>query len=91
MEQDFREICRGVIEQYDAFAASFLQLGLMGIWSQTPLIDGVEMKRTVLPRIPKGPIFRDIMDEQMSFITTHPGCSKDALAQHLVNTFPDFV
>ena len=91
MEQDFHEIRRGVIEQYDAFAASLLRLGMIGIWSQKPLIDGVEMKKTVLPGIPKGPIFRDVMAEQISWMTKHPGCSKDALAKHLMKAFPDFV
>ena len=90
MEQDFQEVRRGVIEQYDAFAASFLQLGLMGIWSQKPLIDGVEMKE-ILPKIPKGPIFREIMEEQRSWMTTHPGGPKDALVEHLQSCFPDFI
>ena len=91
MEQDFQEVRRGVIEQYDAFAASFLQLGLMGIWSQKPLIDGGEMKKNVLPGIPKGPVFRDVMDEQIDWMTLHPGGSKQCLVEHLAETFPDFV
>ena len=91
MEQDFQEVRRGVIEQYDAFAASFLQLGLMGIWSQKPLIDGGEMKKDVLPGIPKGPVFRDVMDEQIDWMTLHPGGSKECLVKHLTQTFPDFV
>jgi len=91
MEQDFQEIRRGVVEQYDAFAASLFQLGMVGIWSQKPLIDGVEMKENVLPRIPKGPVFRDVMDEQISWMTKHPGCSKAAVAEHLTKSFPDFV
>jgi len=91
MEQDFQEVRRGVIEQYDAFAASFLQLGLMGIWSQRPLIDGGEMKKDVLPGIPKGPVFRDVMDEQIDWMTLHPGGSRQSLVEHLAETFPDFV
>ena len=91
MEQDFQEVRRGVIEQYDAFAASFLQLGLMGIWSQKPLIDGGEMKKDVLPGIPKGPVFRDVMDAQIDWMTLHPGGSKEFLVKHLAQTFPDFV
>ena len=90
MEQDFQEVRRGVIEQYDAFAASFLQLGLMGIWSQKPLIDGGEMKKNVLPGIPKGPVFRDVMDEQIDWMTLHPGGSKQCLVEHLAESFPDF-
>ena len=49
----------GVVQTYDAFATSILQLGLVvGIWSQPPLIDGKEMKsEAVLPNIPKEPLF----------------------------------
>jgi hypothetical protein len=52
----------GIIdEKYDAFAASLLQLGLIGIWSQRPLIDGREMKTpAILPSIPKGPILMQL-------------------------------
>ena len=83
---------QGIIEKYDAFAASLLQLGLIGIWSQRPLIDGREMKaQDVLPNIPKGPVFREIMDEQTRWMTTHPGGSKEGLILHLRQIFHEFI
>jgi len=83
---------KGVIQKYDSFAATLLQLGLIGIWSQRPLIDGREMlTEEILPKTPRGPVFREIMDEQVSWITTHPGGSKDCLIKHLREVFPEFV
>ena len=82
----------GVVQTYDAFAASILQLGLVGIWSLQPLIDGKEMKSDeILPNIPKGPSFRDIMDEQEDWMITHPGGSKEQLVLHLREKFHEYI
>ena len=81
----------GIIAQYDAFAASLLQLGLIGIWTQKPIINGDEMKQEhILPNIPRGPIFREIMTEQEEWMTLHPGGSKEILIQYMREKFPDF-
>ncbi len=85
------EIRDGIIQQYDCFAASLQQLGLVGVWSQKPLLDGVEMKnKDILPNIPKGPIFRDIMDKQLHWMTITPGGSKESLVRYLRESYPDF-
>lgn len=84
------ERTQGLIERYDAFAASLQQLGLIGIWGQKPLLDGGAMKK-LLPAIPKGPGFREVMDEQNHWMTTHPGAGKEALATHLKAQFPEYV
>jgi hypothetical protein len=69
-----------------------LQLGLVGIWSQHPLIDGKKMKsKEILPNIPKGPVFRVVMDEQECWMITHPGGSKEALVKHLRDVFIDYI
>lgn len=82
----------GVVQTYDAFAASILQLGLVGIWSQQPLIDGKEMKSDViLPNIPKGPVFRDVMLEQEDWMIAHPGGSKEMLVSHLREKFHEYI
>jgi len=47
--------------------------------------------KKVLPKIPKGPIFREIMDEQDSWMTVNPGGSKDALILHLQKVFSSFM
>lgn len=80
---------RGIIESFDAFAAALQQLGLIGIWHQEPLLDGEAMKK-LLPRIPRGPAFRDVMDEQSTWMISHPGAAISALESHLVATFPKF-
>mmetsp|Transcript_26134 Transcript_26134/g.36839 ORF Transcript_26134/g.36839 Transcript_26134/m.36839 type:complete len:879 (-) Transcript_26134:78-2714(-) len=90
VDEIHEEYRKGVLEKYNAFAAALQQMGLIGIWDQKPLIDGGEMKK-ILSNIPKGPVFREIMDEQDNWLTTHPGGRKEALAEHLKEVFPDFV
>lgn len=78
-----------MIHRYDAFAATLQKLGLIGVWSRKPLLDGSDIKK-ILPTIPKGPAFREVMDEQQSWMTTHPGGAKDDLAAHLQEIFAEF-
>ena len=80
----------GVIQRFDAFATAIQRMSLIGIWNQNPLMDGGNIKK-ILPNIPKGPVFREVMDEQQAWMITHPCGSRDALEVHLRRTFPDFV
>jgi len=79
----------GAIERYDIFATTLQRLSLIGIWNEKPLMDGGAVKK-ILPNLPKGPAFRDVMEEQQSWMITHPGGSLEALSTHLQNMFPDF-
>ena len=88
-EESQEERRQGIVDQYDAFAAALQKLGLIGVWTRKPLIDGDSMK-AVLPNIPVGPGFREVMDEQQSWMTTHPGGGIDALSTHLREVFADF-
>jgi len=82
----------GIIQKYDCFAAAILQLGLVGIWSQEPLINGRQMASDgILPNLPIGPVFREVMDEQTNWMTTHPGGSKEGLIIHLRRVFNEYV
>jgi hypothetical protein len=38
-------------------------IGLVGIWGEKPLLNGLEIKKA-LPRLPVGPVFREVMKEQ---------------------------
>lgn len=78
------------IERYDSFATALQRIGLVGIWERKPLLDGGEIKK-VLPDIPNGPNFRDIMEEQERWLTLHPCAGPDILARHLAQSFPDYV
>ena len=89
VDESQEERRRGIIEKYDIFAASLLRLGLIGSWDLKPLLDGGEVKR-ILPRIPKGPAFRTVMDEQSEWMARHPGASADDAKLHLQLKFPDF-
>ena len=46
--------------------------------------------KEVLPYIPRGPAFRDVMDEQDKWMVTHPGGNKGPLIEHLKLEFSDY-
>ena len=45
--------------------------------------------KAVLPNIHVGPGFREVMDEQQNWMTTHPGGGIEALSAHLRDVFED--
>jgi len=86
------EVVCGILKKYDVFASAMLQMGLIGIWKQKPILDGGEIKgkASVLPNLPNGPEFRTIMDAQIQWMITHPGGSREALVEHLREEFPSY-
>ena len=90
VEESQEELRLGEIQRYDAFATAMQRIGVVGIWEQKPLMDGKQIKK-VLPAIPKGPAFRDVMEEQEKWMVLHPGAGEEFLVKHLEKTFPDFV
>ena len=89
VDESQEELRRGEIERYDAFATAMQQIGVIGIWNEKPLIDGRVVKE-VLPCIPVGPAFRDVMDEQEHWMIQHPGGTADDLVKHLADKFPEY-
>lgn len=89
VEESYDEVREGEIERYDAFATAMQRIGVIGIWDEKPLLDGKEVKM-VLPGIPVGPTFREVMEEQENWMIQHPGASADFLAKHLSDRFPEF-
>jgi hypothetical protein len=89
MDESQEERRQGIIERYDAFAAALQQLGLIGIWNQKPLINGAEMQQ-VLPNLPKGPEFREVMEEQEHWMIKNPGAGKETLVENLRVRFPEY-
>lgn len=91
-EESQGEVREGIIQKYDSFAAAILNLGLVGIWSERPLVNGKEMiSDSILPHVPKGPVFREIMDEQTNWMVTHPGGTTHALVRHLRDVFSEYI
>lgn len=90
VDESQEERTLGEIERYDALAAAMQQIGLIGIWDCKPLLNGGEIK-AVLPKIPKGPAFRDVMEEQERWMVAHPGAPSECLAQHMAVKFPEYV
>lgn len=89
MDQTQEELREREIERYDAFATAMQRLGLVGIWGEKPLLDGQAIKK-ILPGIPKGPDFREVMEEQEKWMTLHPCAGVDFLAKHMIETFSDY-
>ena len=95
VDETQEELRRGIIERYDIFASAILRLGLMGSWDTTkPLMDGQALKQK-FPNIPKGPVFRRILEEQMDWIVMHPGVTAtdadlEPLILHLQLVFPEY-
>jgi hypothetical protein len=90
IDESQEEIRQGEEERYDAFASAMQRIGLVGIWGEKPLMDGLEIKK-VLPRIPKGPAFREVMEEQESWMALNPGAGTEFLVKHLGESFPDYI
>jgi hypothetical protein len=65
------------------------RIGLVGIWGEKPLLNGLEIKKA-LPRLPVGPAFREVMEEQQNWMTLHPGAGADFLVKQLTEAFPDY-
>jgi hypothetical protein len=84
------ELHQGIVDRYDAFALALQKLGLIGIWDRKVLLDGEEIKHAILPNIPPGPVFREVMDEQEDWMTAHPDGAKEALSKHLRQAFSEF-
>jgi tRNA nucleotidyltransferase/poly(A) polymerase len=87
IDESHDERRQGVLERFDTFAAALQQLGLVGIWNEKPVADGNRISK-ILPWVPKGPIFREVMDEQMNWMVTHPGAGIESLEAHLKAAFP---
>mmetsp|Transcript_12127 Transcript_12127/g.29272 ORF Transcript_12127/g.29272 Transcript_12127/m.29272 type:complete len:1100 (+) Transcript_12127:190-3489(+) len=77
------------VDRYNAFATAMQRLGLIGVWDERPILDGGEVKK-VLPQIPKGPAFREVMDEQEEWTTIHPSAGTEVLAKHLQQKFREY-
>lgn len=88
-DESHEEIHQGEIQRYDALATAMQQIGLIGIWGEKPLLGGNYVK-DVLPGIPKGPAFRDVMEEQEKWMVLHPGAGSEFLVKHLSESFPDY-
>jgi len=80
-----------VFSQFNAFATSLLDLNLIGIWNMKPALNGDEIASRVLTNLPKGPIFRDVMDRQWEYMVQHPSCPVEEVEDYLRGEFSDYV
>jgi len=89
VDETHEELRHGEIDRYDALGTAMQRIGVIGIWEEKPLLSGNEIKQ-ILPHIPKGPVFREVMDEQELWMALHPGASPEILSGHLLKIFPDY-
>ena len=90
LDEAHEEFRKGEIDRYDSLATAMQRIGAIGIWEEKPLLSGNEIK-SVLPNIPKGPAFREVMEEQERWMVLHPGASSEILTVHLLKCFPDYI
>lgn len=80
-----------ILSQYNAFGMSIVQLNLIGIWNMKLLLDGDEIKSKVLPNLPRGPLFRNVMDKQWDYMVRHPCCNSEMVQNYLREEFYEYI
>jgi hypothetical protein len=84
-----REEDDAVIGAYVSLAKSIKVMGLIGIWELKPLLSGIDVLR-LLPSLPKGPIFRDVMEDQISWMIMHPDLGPERIKGFLLEKYAEF-
>jgi len=81
-----------VVERYRALEHAINCLNLDGVWSLSPILNGNEV-RQVLPRVPKGPVLGDILQQLLEHQIVRPDhlVDKSSAEAWLCRTFPDMV
>jgi hypothetical protein len=77
-DESMTQECRVFVDAYAAFERTIEEMGLEGVWDLKPLIDGRRLV-SLLPNLPRGPLYRNIMDDQIEHMIKHPGISVEAL------------
>ncbi|CAN0070926.1 unnamed protein product, partial [Phaeothamnion confervicola] len=67
--------------RYDALVDAVLRLGLDGVWTMKPLLDGKVLATRL--GVPKGPATGKVLEEQVRWQLGHPEGDADACAAHL--------
>uniref|UniRef100_A0A0K6S886 Poly A polymerase head domain-containing protein n=1 Tax=Chromera velia CCMP2878 TaxID=1169474 RepID=A0A0K6S886_9ALVE len=83
-------VASSILRHFCVGAEEIRALGLEGVWDLKPLLDGGELKKSVLPNLPKGPEFKIVLDEEMRWMLGHPEGTKEQCASHLRETFEKF-
>ncbi|CEM20320.1 unnamed protein product [Vitrella brassicaformis CCMP3155] len=78
-----------VISSYRAVKEAVEWFGLDGVWDKGPPLDGNAVK-SVLPKLPKGPKFKEVMDEQVVWMLGHPEGTADECRAFIKERFADF-
>jgi tRNA nucleotidyltransferase/poly(A) polymerase len=81
--------CKVFVNAYAAFERKVEAMGLEGVWDLKPMVDGRELQ-SLLPKLPRGPLYREIMDGQLDHVIKYPNTSKDAMQDWIYSTYKQF-
>eukprot|EP00752_Nemacystus_decipiens_P012689 g11242.t1 len=84
-----REDDVAVIAAYMSMARAIEAMGLDGVWDLKPMFNGGEVKQ-ILPNIPRGPAFSDVMDEQIKWMIENPSGSREEALEFIKIRFEEF-
>lgn len=73
----------------DMFAAIH-SLRLEAVWERPLLLDGDAVKQ-VFSKMPKGPLFKEVMTTQLRWMLRHPEGTKEQCVTHLLELHPECV
>ncbi|CAM9861642.1 unnamed protein product [Choristocarpus tenellus] len=65
-----------IIGAHLSMSHSIMTMGLDEVWDERPLFGGNEVAK-ILPRLPRGPMYRVVMQKQIEFMLKNPGATKE--------------
>jgi hypothetical protein len=83
-----KEADDAVIGAYASMGKSIqaLQLVAPPVWELKPVVDGDAIAR-LLPLIPKGPLYKEILDEQMKFMLARRNCTPLEVTEYVLQKY----
>ncbi|CAM9419886.1 unnamed protein product [Phaeothamnion confervicola] len=78
-----------IADAYLHMARCVREMGLQGVWDRRPPLDGNELQ-ALLPRLPRGPAFKAVVDEQVRWMLCHPDGTRDDAVAHVRNAFAEY-
>ncbi|CAB1119411.1 unnamed protein product [Ectocarpus sp. CCAP 1310/34] len=78
-----------VIAAYMSMAREIESMGLEGVWDLKPMFNGGEVK-SILPKIPRGPVFSKVMDDQIKWMIANPEGTKEEALEYIKARYERF-
>eukprot|EP00611_Tribonema_gayanum_P024905 TRINITY_DN5576_c0_g1_i1.p1 TRINITY_DN5576_c0_g1~~TRINITY_DN5576_c0_g1_i1.p1 ORF type:complete len:337 (-),score=162.36 TRINITY_DN5576_c0_g1_i1:237-1247(-) len=88
-----KEADEAIICAYASMGRALEGMGLVGetpVWELKPAIDGVGIGK-LLPGLPKGPVFKEILDDQIEWILRNPYGSEGEVKEHVMHKYAQYL